>query len=103
MSEGQSLDFHQLSAEDLNKLVTAVSTLAAYNLERKEIGEAVKETLESLAADMKADKDAAKDIKRFVRKAATIYANNKTDDVRYENEIVELLLEKTNRSSIESE
>lgn len=103
MSEGRPIDFQQLDDDELSKLINAVDILASYNIERKEIGESVKETLESLVHEMKADKDSAKDIKRFVRKAATVYANNKTDDVRYENEVVEMLLEKVNRSAIESD
>lgn len=103
MSEGRPIDFQQLDDDELSKLINAVDILASYNIERKEIGESVKETLDSLVDEMKADKDSAKDIKRFVRKAATVYANNKTDDIRYENEVVEMLLEKVNRSAIESE
>lgn len=103
MSEGHSLDFGSLSSDELQKLVSAINAISSYNIERKEIGESIKEVLETLCFEMKADKDSAKYVKRFVRKAATVHANNKLDDVRYENEVVDLLLDSVNRKSVEPE
>ena len=100
---GTPLDFNALDTNELTKLTTAVHAVAAYAIENKEVRESVAETLDSLVAELKADKDSAKYVKKFVRKAAATYANNKTADLRYENEIVEMLLDSATKRSIEED
>jgi hypothetical protein len=103
MSDVQPIDFETMDADDFKKVVNAVAILANYNIEKKEVGEAIKETLDSLCDELKADKGSAAQIKKTVRKAATIWANNKVDDIRYENEMVDILLSKVNKHAIESD
>lgn len=100
MSEGHSIDFSSLDGEQINKMVNAIEIISSYNLERKQLNESIKETLEDLAHSMNADKDSAKYIKKFARKAGTIHANNTIDDVNWENSVVEMLLDKATRSAI---
>jgi len=98
-----SLDFEALDPDDLKKIINGVAIVASYIIQKKDFDESIKDTLESLCIEVKAEKKAGSELKKYVRKAASVWARNKVDDIRYENEIVEMLLDSVNKHSVEED
>jgi hypothetical protein len=91
--EGIDIDFANLDAEQKTQMTSAVKTIAEYIVEKKRTQESIKETLDNLISDLKANKPSAKTAKKLVNKAAKVYANHESDLVKAENEIFELFID----------
>lgn len=96
--EGVEIDFDNLGKEAEDAIVTAVKAVAEYMGEARQVRESMAETLDSLAADMKANKDSTKKLKKMVRKLAKTYVAQDGDVVKEENELFERLLEKVEKN-----
>lgn len=89
---GRPIDFHSLSPDELTKFSEVVRTIASYQIEKKQFDESIKETMDDFVSDLGADKESASKAKSIIRKAASIYAKNKSEEASAEMSAIDLIL-----------
>ena len=100
----EEVDILSMTDEEIDRIITGIKTVAAYNIEKKEISDAVTETMKDLKESFTALETKQKGyVGKIVRKAATIYANRKEDYFSNETAVIEQLLHKANKTSVEPE
>lgn len=88
----RQIDFNSLSPDEITRFTEMVRTIASYQIEKKQVDESIKETLEDFVNDLGADKESASKAKSIIRKAASIYSKNKSEEASVEMSAIDIIL-----------
>lgn len=91
---GRPIDFHSLSPNEVTAFSEVARTVASYMLEKKQVDESIKETIDGFVDELGADKESASKAKSIIRKTASIHAKNKSEEACVEMSAIDLILEK---------
>jgi len=89
---GSFIDFNNLSPDNLDRMKKGVKIVAEYITQQKQISESIKETLNSIASNMDADKESTKRVKKYAKIAAKAYIAQSGDAIVEDNSAIENLL-----------
>jgi hypothetical protein len=101
MSNIPPIDFTSMSDNQFVALSNATKIVATYLSEKKGIDLSIRETLDSLAEEMKFDKKEKAYMNKILKKAARVYVSNKEDELSEETIAIETLLSKINSKSVQ--
>ena len=102
MSAENSIDFGSLTELETDKIVEAVRVISSYNNEIKQIRDSITDALERVAFELNADKASTARLKKYVKKAASIYGSDKMDELLDDNAYVDLIVGEVHKKELES-
>lgn len=90
----RKVDFCNLDRADQEVMINAVHMISQYELEKRQIMESIKETLDVVVEKLGCDKPSAVKAKKIIKKVSAAYIKNKTDEASEEAIAIDVLLQK---------